>query len=76
AFYYLKPLLTSPNTAMSELAGDFSFDIDEKTVDLTALYEWYLHIDPQSFEKRAREVAAIIERDRVAFKAMLDAVLK
>ena len=41
AFYFKKPLLTSPETIMSELAGEFSFDIDASCDSAEALYTWY-----------------------------------
>ena len=51
SFYMRIPLLTSPNTAMSEEAGDFSFDIDFDKVDsLDGLYEWYCNIDADAFD--------------------------
>lgn len=51
SFYMRIPLLTSPNTAMSEEAGAFSFDIDlEHETSLDGLYDWYCAIDGNAFE--------------------------
>ncbi len=51
SFYMRIPLLTSPNTAMSEEAGEFSYDIDlENETSLNGLYNWYCGIDGKSFE--------------------------
>lgn len=56
SFYMGIPVLTSPNTAMSEELAEFSFDIDllnEKSLD--ALYDWYHSIDAQSFASYANQ---------------------
>lgn len=45
SFVFKKPLITSPNTIMSKLADDYSFDIDDNTKDLNGLYEWYVNIN-------------------------------
>lgn len=45
SFFYKKPLLTSPDTIMSQMADVYSFDVNETTTDLCALYEWYGEID-------------------------------
>lgn len=45
SFTFKKPLITSPNTIMSKLAGDYSFDIDVQTKNLDELYNWYININ-------------------------------
>lgn len=45
SFTFKKPLITSPDTIMSKLANNYSFDIDSKTKSLDELYEWYNNIN-------------------------------
>ncbi len=54
SMYYKKPLLVSPDTAMQNESGEYSFAVDlDETKDLNGLYEWYKKIDADAFEKYA-----------------------
>ncbi len=56
SFYMRIPLLTSPNTAMSEEAGEFSYDIDlDKDTSLDGLYDWYYKIDADKFSEYSQK---------------------
>lgn len=56
SFYMGIPLLTSPNTSMSEEAGNYSFDIDfECDKSLDELYKWYYNIDQDAFYNYSKE---------------------
>lgn len=55
-FYFKKPLLVSPNTAMSEETKEFSYAIDlSKKGELDKVYDWYNEIDSVAYEKYANE---------------------
>ncbi len=76
SFYMRIPLLTSPNTAMSEEAGDYSFDIDFETMtSLDALYEWYRAIDANSFDQYSEQYLQQVFSSQDAFYEKLGAVL-
>ena len=50
AFYMGLPLLTSADTAMSEEAGAYSYDLDMDSVaSMDGLYNWYYQIDAEAF---------------------------
>lgn len=54
AMYYHKPLLTSPNTYMTELGGKMVFAIDfNKVGNLDALWDWYEKIDKDEIDEYA-----------------------
>lgn len=51
AYAYVKPILTSPGTYMSEMAGPLSFEMNFENKDLmNDLYSWYMHINPEKIE--------------------------
>ena len=77
SFYMRLPLLTSPNTAMSEEGGDFAFDIDLPTAEsLDALYEWYQGIDWAAFGRYADDYLEKVFCEQDAFYEKLGAVLQ
>ena len=45
SFYFKKPLLTSSETIMSDLAGEYSYDLDLCTDNIDKIYEWYNSIN-------------------------------
>lgn len=52
SIYYRKPILTSPQTYMTELSGMMAFPIDFKQMHtLDALYDWYIALDKNKIEK-------------------------
>ena len=59
ALIYKKPILTSPNTFMTEMAGPLAFPADLPYMkSLDPLYEWYTRLDADSltnFADRAME---------------------
>lgn len=70
--YFKKPLLTSPNTAMSQITGEFSFStdlIDESTLD--CLYKWYSKIDPIKFDKYADIFIEEVIEEQKKFKKLI-----
>lgn len=59
SFVYRKPILTSPNTYMSEVAGPYAFDVDlNKAVNLNDLYEWYTNLDETLIDDYAKSKIA------------------
>ena len=76
SFYMRIPLLTSPNTAMSEEAGEFSFDIDFDKVDsLDGLYDWYRNIDADSFDVYSKKYLSGVFEAQDEFYKKLKEVL-
>ena len=76
AFYMRIPLLTSPNTAMSEEAGAYSFDIDlENEASLDRLYEWYRKFDHDAFDTYSEQYLNNVFRKQEAFYTRLRSVL-
>ena len=77
SFYMRIPLLTSPNTSMSEEAGDFSFDIDfDKAESLDALYDWYCNIDSEAFDAYSNKYLSKVFEGQEEFYKKLGSVLK
>ena len=77
SFYMRIPLLTSPNTAMSEEAGSFSFDIDlEKVDDLDGLFDWYRALDWEAFDGYSEKYLKRVFREQDLFYARLRQVLE
>lgn len=74
AFYMNIPLLTSPNTSMSEEASDFSYDIDfSKTENLDGLYNWYQSIDAGAFKDYSvKYLKSVTETQNVFCKRLKD----
>ena len=65
AFVYKKPILTSPNTYMSEMAGPLGFDVDfEKDVAiLDRLYEWYKNQDNVEIDRYSSSILELIKKE-------------
>ena len=74
AFYYKKPILTSPDTTMSELAKEYSFDIDLNTENLAGLYEWYKKIDSENFVEYSEQMIETIVSDINYFEKNLNEI--
>lgn len=72
AAYFRKPLIVSPSTAMSKLAGRFAFPIDLDKVDnLDDLYEWYWKIDKASFEQYCFSVIDTARADNYKLEKLI-----
>lgn len=55
ALMYGKPILTSPHTYMSEMAGPFSFEVDlGKETFLDDMYKWYNNLDENELREYAQ----------------------
>lgn len=65
AFQYRKPILTSPNTYMSEMAGPLRFNVDFDNDDniLDNLYQWYNNIDNSVIESYSRKILERIKKE-------------
>ena len=64
ALIYKKPILTCPNTYMTEIAGPLAFPIDLKDKNaLNELYEWYQKIDSRTVEEYARRTIDTIRKE-------------
>lgn len=64
AAYYRRPLIVSPNTTMSRLAGEFAFPIDlKKAESLDELYSWYKKINSSLFEQYCASVVETAKED-------------
>ena len=76
SFYMRIPLLTSPNTAMSEEAGTFSFDLDlENETSLDGLYDWYCAIDGKVFDEYSQNYLSRVFLAQDEFYSQLRKVL-
>ena len=76
SFYFKKPLLTSSNTIMSELAGDFSFDLDKCNGNLDEMYCWYNSIDEKSMVEYMNEKMCLYFEDMRKFDDSLKGILE
>lgn len=55
ALIFMKPILVSPETYMSEMAGPLGYKIELSKIDsLDSLYKWYSEIDWEEIEKYAK----------------------
>lgn len=64
AAYYRRPLIVSPNTTMSRLAGEFAFPIDLKKAEgLDELYCWYKKVNANLFEQYCSSVVRSAKED-------------
>ena len=76
AFYMRIPLLTSPNTAMSEEAGVFSYDIDlDNETSLDGLFNWYQSVDGQAFDTYSKKYLKQVFAEQEVFYTKLSQVL-
>lgn len=77
SFYHKKPLLTSPNTEMSNLSNGFSFDVDFNNPNiLRDMYKWYSSINSSKFEKYANEKMQLFIEDQRLFYDSLDSIFE
>lgn len=68
SFTLKKPLITSPNTIMSKLANNYSFDIDNETKSLDELYEWYISINGDKMVSYMNQCLAQFKNDNLYFE--------
>jgi len=78
AFIYGKPILTSPNTFMSEMAGPFAFDMDFTSDSfLDDLYNWYNELNEQDLMLYAQEkYKQILDEGKHAEQSIRQAILQ
>lgn len=77
AAYYRRPLILSPDTAMSRLTDRFGFPIDlYKCDNLNGLYAWYHKIDPVGFEVYCNAVVSGAITDNEKLKSKIKELLK
>ena len=72
-----KPILTSPNTYMTEMGGPLAFPIDLSTARaLDELHDWYIRIDSHAVKTFAEKIlGAVLQennstRERIAVRLM------
>ena len=76
AAYYRRPLIVSPNTTMSRLAGQFALPIDlKKAENLNDLYKWYKEIDPVLFEQYCASVIETARADNSELERLIKETL-
>ena len=76
ALIYRKPILTCPDTYMTEMAGPLAFPIDlpnEKSLE--PLYEWYQSIDGNTVDTYAANKMEFIEKENKETKERVAACL-
>ena len=76
SFYFKKPLLTSSDTIMSELAGKYSFDFDKCHEKLDEVYDWYNSIDEKSMAEYMNEKLNSYFEDMKKFDNALNSTLE
>lgn len=72
SFFFKKPLLTSPETVMSECASDYSFDIDFSTADLDGLWNWYHSLDGEKMISYMNDRLMEYDRDVSVFRQTMN----
>ncbi len=75
SFIYKKPLITSPGTVMSKIAGDYSFDIDKNTKRLDELYEWYVNINAEEMVSYMNQSLSRFEKDNEIFEKTVQKIV-
>lgn len=68
SFTFKKPLITSPDTIMSKLSADYSFDVDSTTKNLDALYKWYVGINGDEMDAYMNECLIRFEKENLLFE--------
>lgn len=64
ALIHQRPILTCPNTYMTEMGGPLSYPIDLVTsTSLDGLWEWYYSLDDQNIDNYSRETIANITQE-------------
>lgn len=76
SFYFKKPLITNSDTIMSDLAGDFSFDIDKCGGNLDGLYSWYQGIDEDEMVKYMNDRLGEYFDDRKRFNDAINHIIE
>ncbi len=81
AYAYTKPILTSPGTYMSEMAGLLAFELDfDKPDIMDQLYSWYMQTDPEELtvfaEQKLRDVMRENEGTRKKIEEAVSAVIQ
>ncbi len=78
AFIYGKPILTSPNTYMSEMAGPFAFDVDFKNESFADdLYNWYIGLNEHDLLVYAQEkYKQIVDESNYAQQCIQKAIMQ
>ena len=77
SYAYVKPILTSPGTYMSEMAGPLAFELDfEKPDLLNNLYSWYTQIDEANVNSyAAKKLGEVVRENEETKKKIEEAVL-
>ena len=76
SFYFKKPLLTNSETIMSEIAGDFSFDLDKCGGNLDTLFDWYNSIDSDKMIEYMNSKFSEYLKDMKNFNESLEEIFK
>lgn len=78
AYLYVKPILTSPGTYMSEMAGPLSFELDfDKPDILNCLYAWYTQIDARNVELFAlQKLQDIVKENEKTIQKIRNVILE
>lgn len=76
AYAYTKPIVNSPGTYMSEMAGPLSFELDfDKKDILNDLYSWYQQINPQTVDSyAAQKLREVVQENEDTRKKIEEAV--
>lgn len=75
SFVFKKPLITSPNTIMSKLASDFSFDIDSNTKNLNDMYDWYMNLNQEEMVSYMNDCLDIFIKDNNNFEEQIRKII-
>ena len=77
AYAYVKPILTSPGTYMSEMAGPLAFELDfDRTNLMDSLYSWYMQIDSEEVEEfAAHKLQEVTEENELTRQKIEAAIL-
>ncbi len=74
---YRKPILTSPNTYMSEVGGPFAFDVNFNNPSLLDdIYEWYINLDENILDIYANEKLAEFKAEGEQTKNIIEKSIK
>ena len=64
ALSYGKPILTSPGTYMSKMAGPYAFDVDfTRESFLDDIYMWYINLNPEMLVNYAKQTLTEFENE-------------
>lgn len=77
ALYYRKPLLTSPDTAMTDMGGSLAFAVDlQRATSLDALWSWYQALEPEAVNAFAAQQFEALQQEHQATGETIQAVLR